>query len=134
MAIQQLEYRGLNLHDVIGTVEIAIDADLNSIHIYDTDHIVEPEYDFLTKNFKLSEGFWKMASVLKEKRFFLNHEEKSLDLWAESFKWVFYCSGHSIKIYEQGEMIVYNSYPFDKEILLYEKYFSRLTEEFFIGK
>ena len=43
MVIQQMEYRGLNLHDVIGSVEIAIDADLNTIHIYDTNHIVEPE-------------------------------------------------------------------------------------------
>ena len=67
MVIQQLEYRGLNLHDVIGSVEIAIDVDLNTIHIYDTDHIVEPEYDFLTKNFKLSEGFWKMANVINRK-------------------------------------------------------------------
>lgn len=133
MTIQQLEYRGLNLHDVIGSVEIAIDADLNTIHIYDTDYIVEPEYDFLTKTFTLSEGFWKMTSVLKEKQFLLN-DVKSLELWVESLKWIFYSSGHSIKIYEQGEMVVYNSYPNDKEILLYEKYFSRLTDESFLGK
>ena len=134
MVIQQLEYRGLNLHDVIGSVEIAIDADLNTIHIYDTNHIVEPEYDFLTKNFKLSEGFWKMAGVIKGKQLFLNNDEKSLDRWIESFKWVFYSSGQSIKIYKQGVMVDYKIGYIDNEKLLYEKYFSRLTDEFLNSK
>lgn len=125
MVIQQMEYRGLNLHDVIGSVEIAIDADLNTIHIYDTDHIVEPEYDFSTKNFKLSEGFWKMAGVIKEKQLFLSDDEKRLDRWIESFKWVFYSSGQSIKIYKQGVMVVYKIGYIDNEKLLFEKYFSR---------
>src|SRR5690606_38125185 len=134
MVIQQMEYRGLNLHDVIGSVEIAIDADLNAIHIYDTDHIVEPEYDFLTKNFKLSEGFWKMDSIINEKQLFLSNDEKRLDRWSESFKWVFYSSGQSIKIYEQGVMVVYKIGYIDNEKLLYEKYFSRLTDEFLNSK
>ncbi|MFS0875389.1 aminopeptidase [Solibacillus isronensis] len=129
MVIQQMEYRGLNLHDVIGSVEIAIDADLNTIHIYDTNHIVEPEYDFLTKNFKLSEGFWKMAGTIKEKQLFLSNDEKRLDRWIESFKWVFYSSGQSIKIYKQGVMVDYKIGYIDNEKLLYEKYFSRLTDE-----
>lgn len=129
MVIQQMEYKGLNLHDVIGSVEIAIDGDLNTIHIYDTDHIVEPEYDFLTKNFKLSEGFWKMAGVIKEKQLFLSNDEKRLDRWIESFKWVFYSSGQSIKIYKQGVMVGQNISYIDKEKLLYEKYFSRLKDE-----
>ncbi len=124
-----MEYRGLNLHDVIGSVEIAIDADLNTIHIYDTNHIVEPEYDFLTKNFKLSEGFWKMAGTIKEKQLFLSNDEKRLDRWIESFKWVFYSSGQSIKIYKQGVMVDYKIGYIDNEKLLYEKYFSRLTDE-----
>lgn len=129
MVIQQMEYKGLNLHDVIGSVEIAIDGDLNTIHIYDTDHIVEPEYDFLTKNFKLSEGFWKMAGLIKEKQLFLSNDEKRLDRWIESFKWVFYSSGQSIKIYKQGVMVGHNISYIDNEKLLYEKYFSRLTDE-----
>ena len=129
MVIQQMEYRGLNLNDVIGSVEIAIDANLNTIHIYDTDHIVEPEYDFLTKNFKLSEGFWKMAGIIKEKQLFLSNDEKNLDRWIVSFKWVFYSSGQSIKIYKQGVMVNYKIGYIDNEKLLYEKYFSRLTDE-----
>lgn len=129
-----MEYRGLNLHDVIGSVEIAIDADLNTIHIYDTNHIVEPEYDFLTKNFKLSEGFWKMAGIIKEKQLFLSNDEKRLERWIESFKWVFYSSGQSIKIYKQGVMVDYKIGYIDNEKLLYEKYFSRLTDEFLNSK
>lgn len=129
MVIQQMEYRGLNLHDVIGSVEIAIDADLNTIHIYDTNHIVEPEYDILTKNFKLSQGFWKMAGIIKEKQLFLSNDEKRLDRWIECFKWVFYSSGQSIKTYKQGVMVDYKIGCIDNEKLLYEKYFSRLTDE-----
>ena len=129
MVIQQLEYRGLNLLDEIGSVEIAIDADVNTIHIYDTDHIVEPEYDFSTKNFKLSEGFWKMANVIKEKQLFLSGVEKSLEMWVESFQWIFYSSGSSIKMYNQGKMTVYNNFSKESKKLLYAKYFSRLTDE-----
>ena len=73
MPILQLEYRGLNLYDLVDTVEIAIDADLQMIHIYDTQQIVEPEYDFSTKSYMLSEGFWKMAKTIKEKQFFLEN-------------------------------------------------------------
>ena len=134
MVIQQLEYRGLNLLDEIGSVEIAIDADLKTIHIYDTDHIVEPEYDFLTKNFKLSEGFWKMANVIKEKQLFLNGVEKSLEIWVESFQWIFYSSGRSIKMYNHGEMTVFNTITMESKKLLYTKYFSRLTDESLNGK
>lgn len=129
MVIHQMEYRGLNLHDVIGSVEIAIDAASNKIHIYDTEHIVEPEYDFVTKNYKLSEGFWKMAGIIKEKQLFLSNDEKRLERWIESFKWFFYSSGQSIKIYSQSVMDVYKICSIDNEKLLYEKYFSRLTDE-----
>ncbi|MGN7479743.1 aminopeptidase [Solibacillus silvestris] len=129
MIIHQLEYRGLNLLDGIGTVEIAINPGLETIHIYDTNYIVEPEYDFSTGGYTLSEGFWKMAKAVKEKQFLKNNDENNLNLWTESFKWVFYSSNRSMKIYEKGEIVVFKLPHIEKDIQLYEKYFSRLKEE-----
>jgi hypothetical protein len=70
MKIQELEYKGLNLLDVVGTVEIAIDTINKTIHVYDVQQIVEPEYHFQSKAFVLSDGFFNMARVLKQKQFF----------------------------------------------------------------
>lgn len=134
MPIQQLEYRGLNLYDVVDTVEIAIDVDLKTIHIYDTHHIVEPEYDYSTKGYVLSESFWKMTKIIKEKQFFLKNDENNLNLWITPFKWVFYSSNQTIKVYESGKMNVHQITACSEDMLLYEKYFSRLKGEFFNGK
>ena len=134
MPIQQLEYRGLNLYDVVDTVEIAIDEDLKTIHIYDTQHIVEPEYDYSTKSYILSADFWKMAKIIKEKQFFLKNDENNLNLWVTPFKWVFYSSNQTIKVYESGKMNVHQISTCSEDMLLYEKYFSRLKGEFFNGK
>ncbi|MEK3766397.1 MULTISPECIES: aminopeptidase [unclassified Solibacillus] len=134
MPIQQLEYRGLNLYDVVGTVEVAIDADLKQIHIYDTQHIVEPEYDFLSKSYILSEGFWKMAKIIKEKQLFLENDESNLNLWITPFKWVFYSSNQTIKVFEEGKMKIQPISSCAEDMLLYEKYFSRLKDESLGGK
>ncbi|MBD8034508.1 MULTISPECIES: aminopeptidase [Solibacillus] len=134
MPILQLEYRGLNLYDLVDTVEIAIDADLQMIHIYDTQQIVEPEYDFSTKSYMLSEGFWKMAKTIKEKQFFLENEESNLEMWITPFKWVFYSSNQLIKVFEDGKIKVHSIATCSEDMLLYEKYFSRLKGEFFNGK
>lgn len=134
MPIQQLEYRGLNLYDVVATVEIAIDADLKQIHIYDTQYIVEPEYDFLSKSYILSEGFWKMAKIIKEKQFFLENDESNLNLWITPFKWIFYSSNQTIKFFEEGKMKIQHISSCTKDMLLYEKYFSRLKDESLGGK
>ena len=134
MPILQLEYRGLNLYDLVDTVEIAIDADLQMIHIYDTQQIVEPEYDFSTKSYMLSEGFWKMAKTIKEKQFFLENEESNLEMWITPFKWVFYSSNQLIKVFEDGKIKVHSISTCSEDMLLYEKYFSRLKGEFSNGK
>ena len=134
MPILQLEYRGLNLYDLVDTVEIAIDVDLQRIHIYDTQHIVEPEYDFLSKSYILSEGFWKMAKIIREKQLFLENDESNLNLWITPFKWVFYSSNQTIKVFEEGKMKVHPISTCSEDMLLYEKYFSRLKGEFSNGK
>lgn len=127
MKIQELEYRGLNLMDVVGTVEVAIDAASKSIHIYDTQHIVEPEYHFQTKSYTLSEGFFKLANVLKQKQFFLSNDEKNIELWVAQHTWIFYCSNQSIKVYRNGKMTVTTKNQLqERENLYYPKYFGRM--------
>lgn len=130
MQILELEYRGLNLMDVVKTVEVAIDAKNNIIHIYDTEHIVEPEYHFQTKSYKLSEGFFKMANVLKRKQFFLNNHEENTELWVEQYTWIFYCSNQTIKYYRGGKMSVSTKNQLkDQEKFYFTKYFCRLMEK-----
>lgn len=135
MKIQELEYKGLNLLDVVGTVEIAIDAINKTIHIFDVEHIVAPEFHFQSKSYVLSEGFFKMANVLKQKQFFLENSEEKLEQWIELHEWIFYSSKQSIKMYrnglievhkltgpntcEQSEVHIKRNYP---------KYFLRLKE------
>ena len=127
MKIQELEYRGLNILDVVGTVEVAIDAKNNSIHIYDTQHIVEPEYHFQTKSYTLSDGFFKMASVLKQKKMFLDDNEENIENWVAQYTWIFYCSNQSIKYYRYGKMIVPTKNQLeDQEHFYYSKYFNRI--------
>ena len=129
MTIQQLEYKGLNLMDVIGTVEIAIDSKVNTIHLFDTQQIVEPEYDFVTKSYILSEGFYKMAGILKGKPLFLGNKELSFEQWIEAHRWVFYCSKQTIKCYENGQMTIYSKQQFaqfESTKKYYSKYILRL--------
>lgn len=126
MQIQELEYRGLNLMDAIGTVEVAIDAANKKIHIYDTEHIVEPEYHFQTKSYTLSDGFFKMASLLKQKQFFLKNSEENLERWVEQYTWIFYCSNQTIKYYDDGKMSVPTKNQLrDQENFYYAKYLYR---------
>lgn len=132
MKIQELEYRGLNLMDVVGTVEIAIDANKKTIHVYDKQQIVEPEYHFQTKSYILSEGFFKLAKVLKQKQFFLLSNVENLEQWVQMHQWIFYCSNDSIKKYSNGEMVVIQNNQlkqFETESQYYPKYFSRMKYE-----
>lgn len=112
MTIQQLEYKGLNLMDIVGTVELAIDAKNSTIHVFDVQQIVEPEYEFVTKSYILSEGFYKMAAVIKAKPLFLSGKELTLDGWVQAHRWVFYCSKQTVKQYENGNMTVYHKAQF----------------------
>ncbi|MCH7321710.1 aminopeptidase [Solibacillus sp. MA9] len=133
MQIQQLEYKGLNLMDVVSTVEIAIDAMRNTVHVYDTQQVVEPEYDFVTKGYRLSEGFYKMAGVIQAKPLFLAHKELMLFEWVEAHRWVFYCSKQKIKEYEQGQFHIIHRDQFSSIVQsdtynqkYYSKYVNRL--------
>lgn len=109
MRLIELEYRGLNLMDEVGVVEIALDEGGNTIHVFDANHIVEPEYRFLNKSYVLSEGFAKFAEVLRSKHFFAEKREGELAEWIEGFTWRFYSSSQMIKTYKEGQFTVINT-------------------------
>ncbi len=67
--IYQMEYRGLNLFDEISTVELAIDEENQTIHIFDVGQVVSPPiFNFDVSAYELSDGFYKMADVLRHKK------------------------------------------------------------------
>lgn len=132
MQMQQLEYKGLNLMDVVSTVEIAIDATRNTVHVYDTQQVVEPEYDFVTKGYRLSEGFYKMADVIHAKPLFLGHKQLMLLEWIEAHRWVFYCSKQTIKEYEQGQFhIIYKEQfsSIEQSVTYNQKYYPKYVNK-----
>ena len=102
--IFELEYRGLNILDEISTVEIAIDELNKIIHIYDTNQVVEPEYNFSTKQFQMSDGFLKMSKVLYDKKFF-NTQSDTVEHWINQTTWIFYGSRKSIIMYVEENII-----------------------------
>ncbi|MEG0386594.1 MAG: aminopeptidase [Solibacillus sp.] len=136
MHYNELEYKGLNLMDQVGTVELAIHAKLKMIHVYDTQQIVDPEYDFRTKNYRLTDEFFKMAQVLMQKSFLEKNIEDSLQSWVDSITWIFYSSKNAVKAYKNKEMLVLHfselaqmdeQQLFDKNY--YPKYVTRLLSE-----
>ncbi len=136
MQLIELEYRGLNLMDEVGVVEIALDEGRNTIHIFDANHIVEPEYHFLNKSYVLSEGFAKLAEVLRSKHFFAEKREGELAEWIGGFTWQFYSSNQMIKTYKEGQFTVINIDEVaskEEEALiqmgLYPKYVERLDRK-----
>ena len=100
----ELEYRGLNILDEISTVEVAIDAIQKVIHIYDTNQVVEPEYNFSKKKYQTSEGFYKMTKVLYEKRF-LELRSQTIAEWVSEITWFFYGSKNSILKYQKDDFV-----------------------------
>ncbi|WP_052130276.1 hypothetical protein [Ureibacillus sinduriensis] len=95
----ELEYRGLSIMEEIRTVEIAIDEPKNIIHIYDKNEVIEPEFNFSTKQYQLGDGFFKMAEVLYKKTFF-ESKSQTVEQWINEWTWLFYGSKKSILKYE----------------------------------
>ncbi|MGM9945365.1 MAG: hypothetical protein ACI33M_10505 [Lysinibacillus sp.] len=133
MRLYEMEYKGLNLLDEVCTIEIALDVECHTVHIFDTNHVVEPTYHFERKEYELSEGFFKLAQVLSQKYFFVEKRSQNLEKWIDSLTWTFYSSNQSIKCF-QGNMfsivplkIIMNQ---DEQSLidrkLYPKYVNRL--------
>ncbi|MEK4230108.1 aminopeptidase [Solibacillus sp. FSL H8-0538] len=133
MKLNELEYKGLNLFDEISTVEIALHEQSRTIHVFDIQQVVEPEYNFSNKNYMLSEGFYKMAVVLEGKQFFEKKQQQTLPQWIDSITWHFYSSKKTIKTYKDATIYVtpfeqFSSWT-DTELLdngFYPKYAQRL--------
>lgn len=100
----QLQYQGLNLLDEIGTVELTIDCEQARIHVYDTQQIVAPEYCFQTKQDQLTESFYKMATVVRQKNFLQVKDSLTIEQWVRENTWYFYNQTTTIKRYAEGNM------------------------------
>lgn len=101
MKLNELEYKTINIMDEVCTVEVAFANATNTIHIFDTAQAVEPEYDFVSKQFVLSDNFTKMAEVLASKQYILTNESL-----INRVEWRFYASKQTIKIYKNNKMTV----------------------------
>ncbi|PKU52109.1 hypothetical protein [Lysinibacillus fusiformis] len=106
--IYQMEYRGLNLFDEISTVEIAIDEEKQTIHIFDVGQVVSPIFNFDVSAYELSDGFYKMADVLRHKKILTSHQADNnvtLSEWLIMNNAYFYIPQKRIKKYMQGSII-----------------------------
>ena len=126
-----MEYKGLNLLDEVCTVEIALDVEYDTIHIFDTNYVVEPTYHFGRKEYQLNEGFFKLAEVLNQKYFFVEKKNDNLEKWIDSLTWIFYSSNETIKCYQGNtfsihplNMIVVQ----DEQSMMIEKLYPKYVE------
>ena len=106
--IYQMEYRGLNLFDEISTVELAIDEEKQTIHIYDIGQVVSPIFNFDVSAYELSDGFYKMADILRHKKILTNEQAGSdltLSEWLIKNNAYFYIPKKRIKKYVQGSIV-----------------------------
>ena len=106
--IYQMEYRGLNLLDEISSVELAIDEQGQTIHIFDAGQVVSPIFNFDVSAYELSDGFYKMADILRHKRILTNQlpgSELTLSDWLITNNAYFYIPQKRIKKYSQGSIV-----------------------------
>ncbi|MBD8522176.1 hypothetical protein [Lysinibacillus fusiformis] len=106
--IYQMEYRGLNLFDEISTVELAIDEEKQTIHVYDIGQVVSPIFNFDVSAYELSDGFYKMADILRHKKILTNQQDDSdltLSEWLIKNNAYFYIPNKRIKKYVQGSIV-----------------------------
>jgi len=124
--IYQMEYRGLNLFDEIGTVELAIDEEKQTIHIFDVGQVVSPIFNFDVSAYELSDGFYKMADVLRHKRILTNQQAASdltLSEWLIKNNAYFYIPNKRIKKYVKGSIVEIVDQT--KELALFDEYVQR---------
>jgi len=98
--IYQMEYRS--------TVELAIDEEKQTIHIYDIGQVVSPIFNFDVSAYELSDGFYKMADILRHKKILTNEQAGSdltLSEWLIKNNAYFYIPNKRIKKYVQGSIV-----------------------------
>lgn len=125
--IYQMEYRGLNLFDEISTVELAIDEEGQTIHIFDVGQVVSPIFNFDVSAYELSDGFYKMADILRHKHILTNQQSDSvltLSEWLIKNTAYFYMPQKRIKKYALGSII--EIVDRTKEQSLFDDYVQRI--------
>lgn len=112
----QFEYKALNLFDEISTVEITLDTINSSIHLFDQDGAVYPQFNFSTKQYEPNDEFWKMRETIEQKylamKFFKEKKEET--------KWLFYTPQRDVycSIKDDNETFSTNKINIDDKICL----------------
>jgi len=98
----KFEYRGLNLFDQIGIVQVAFEPTEKVIHLKDEEHIVWPDY-VGSEEYQLSDGFWHLVQTLKKQYLFQQYEAEDIIVWINQFKWLFYQQDKDILLFKGQE-------------------------------
>ena len=93
--IMQFEYKALNLLDEISTVELTLDTINGSIHVFDVDGAVYPQFNFSTKQYEPNDEFWKMKETIEQKHLAVTFFEQI----KEEVKWLFYTPTKEVYIF-----------------------------------
>lgn len=98
----KFEYRGLNLFDQIGIVQVAFEPTEKVIHLKDEEHIVWPDY-VGSEEYQLSDGFWHLVQILKKQYLFQQYEAEDIIVWINQFQWLFYQQDKDILLFKGQE-------------------------------
>ena len=82
----QFEYKALNLVEEISTVELTLDTINGSIHVFDQDGAVYPQFNFSTKQYEPNDEFWRMKETIEQKYLAATFFEQI----KEEVRWLFY--------------------------------------------
>lgn len=125
--VYQMEYRGFNIYDEISTVELAIDEEQQTLHIFDPGEVVVPIFNFDVSAYELSENFYKMADVLRHKNILTGQQstaEFTLSNWLVKNNVYFYVPNKRVRKYVDG--CIMEIIDVKQEKGLFEQYIQRV--------
>ena len=112
--------------DVVTTVEISIDLESNTIHLFDGDGALYPMYDYGTKSYIENDEFIRLKIILLEKQFM---ERNNLQDEGKSIFWLFYTPKKKIRCFETNGLNGTGKEMNEIPSTLLEKYKVRITKK-----
>ena len=92
--------------DEVCVVEMTVDEERRTLHIFDRENAVSPSYHFVDKRFVLTDDFQKMAQVcIQKKILLLNNGDKILvEEWLQNIRIYFYTAASTVRLYQHGNI------------------------------